>query len=167
MRWVSFGLGQLFWLTIVPFLYIFLYVPIIILIVFSFNSSSAPYAWTGSTLHWYQELLQSPEIIDATKTSFIVALCASMLSILLAVVWIYYSTYARIPISNKIFYSNLFVPEIIFALGLLIFFVYVHASLGLMTLILAHTVLGLGYAMPLLYGRYQELDPSIIEACSI
>lgn len=164
MRLFRFSFGNLLWVSFIPALYVFLYVPIIILIVFSFNNAGSLYQWEGFTLYWYKQLLQSPEVIDAAQTSFIVALCASMLSIALALIWIYYSAYARLPINNTVFFTNLFVPEIIFALGLLLFFVYVHAALGVLTLIIAHTVLGLGYAVPLLHGRYQELDTTLVEA---
>lgn len=63
-----------------------------------------------------------------------------------------------------IFYPNLVVPEIVVAVGLLSFFIFFNAPLGLTSLIVGHTLLGLGYAIPIIYGRFQTLDQRIIEA---
>jgi len=62
------------------------------------------------------------------------------------------------------FYGNLIIPETVLAVSLLSFFTMIHIPLGLITLVLAHTVLGLGFVIPVVYARFRELDPTLQEA---
>lgn len=149
----------------VSFVYLFIYLPIIVLIVFSFNSVAFPYRWVSFSTMWYQQLFNSPEILQAFKNSLIVASCSVLLSLTLGLLWVFYGVQSKLDRRwTSIFYVNLMVPEIILALGLLTLFTTCTISLGLVTLIAAHTVLGLGYTIPILSSRFYELDYSIIEA---
>lgn len=144
--------------------YLFLYVPILILILFSFNSVSFPYQWKSFSLSWYQELFSSLEIWQATKNSLIVASASVFFSLtfgLLSVVWI---TKKKMDATVNLFYGNVLVPEIVFAVGLLSFFVALSVPMGLAALTVAHTVLGFGYVIPFLYTRFNALDKRMIEA---
>lgn len=144
--------------------YTFLYAPIVVLIIFSFNSVAFPYRWVGFSTQWYVELFQSNEILQATKNSLIVACTSSLLSMLLALLFVFYGAQSKIRSSEFLFYINLMVPEIILALGLLILFTYCKVQLGLITLIAGHTVLGLGFAIPMISARFAEIDYSVVEA---
>jgi spermidine/putrescine transport system permease protein len=151
--------------TIVVFTYLFLYIPISILVIFSFNNGPFPAPWVGFTLHSYVELFQSSVIWHAFMNSIIVALSATALSLLLSLCLVYYGSITRSSYQLiKLFYGSVFVPEIVLAMGLLSLFSLFSVPLGLISLIVGHTVLGLGYAAPLIYGNYQLIDIKILEA---
>ena len=146
-------------------LYLFLYVPIIILVVFSFNTEPFPAPWSSFTLKWYRELWDAMQIWAALTNSIIVAVCATLLSILMAIALVYYMVHrSHAKRYVGLFYVNLTIPEIVLAVGLLSVFAGCSVPLGRMTLIVAHTVLGLGYTVPLIYAGYEALDHSLIEA---
>lgn len=143
--------------------YIFLYTPIIVMMVFSLNQSSLGYRWTGLTFDWYYEVFHSTEILTVLVNSLIVAGATVLLSVTMgtALCWALYRKF------NKLFYtfySSLIIPEIIIAVGLLSLFVLLSVPLGLTTLIVGHTLLGLGFVLPILYVRFAELDYRLIEA---
>lgn len=70
--------------------YLFLYVPIIVLVLFSFNSKSFPSPWDGFTLHWYNELFQSKDLWSAFSTSLTVSTLSTLLSLFMGICFIYY-----------------------------------------------------------------------------
>jgi spermidine/putrescine transport system permease protein len=132
--------------------------------IFSFNNVAFPYQWVGFTLKWYQELFQSPIVWDAFKNSLIVASSSMVLSLVMGVLLVFYSAQSRMHYATLLFYANLMIPEIVLAVGLLTLFTFFSVPLGLITLIVGHTVLGLGYVVPILAARFGEIDYSIIEA---
>ncbi len=146
------------------FSYLFLYIPIIILVVFSFNDSHFPYVWKGATLAWYRELWQSVEVWDAVKNSLTVACTASLLSLTLGILAILYVPRTLLSRATLLFYGTLAIPEIVLAVGLLSFFSFFSVPFGLTTLIVSHTLIGLGYVVPLIYARYSEIDYVLMEA---
>lgn len=147
--------------------YLFLYLPIIVLIIFSFNSGDS-YSWSGFTLQWYKELFHTREIWSAFTNSLIVGISAVSLSLILSVlmIWGLYQelTTQKIKYLISIFYITMIVPDIVIATSLLVFFYFFHVSFSLATLIVGHTILGLGFAVPIIYSRYQELDKRVVEA---
>jgi len=151
----------------VSLVYLFLYLPIIVLVVFSFNSGDS-YSWSGFTLQWYKELFQTKEIWSALINSLIVGISAVTLSVLLSVfmIWGLYQklTSQKINYLISIFYITMIVPDIVIATSLLVFFYFFHVSFSLATLIVGHTILGLGFAVPIIYSRYKELDKRVVEA---
>ncbi len=145
--------------------YLFLYLPIVILVIFSFNSVAFPAPWSGFSLKWYTELFSSPTIWQAFYNSLIVASCATFLSIAMGIGLVYYIVMGgRVNKLLFLFYANSIVPEIVLAVGLLSFYSLFSVPLGLISLIVAHTVLALGYVIPLIYTRYLGLDEGLNEA---
>ncbi len=145
--------------------YSFLYLPIIVLFVFSFNVDSFPSPWTEFSWKWYEELFRSPYIWNSFFNSLLVASFATLISLLLGVFLIFYVAQGgRIKQLLFLYYGNIVIPETVLAVALLGFFTLTAIPLGLITLILAHTVLGLGFSIPILYARYHELDKRITEA---
>lgn len=145
-------------------IYAFLYIPIIVLIAFSFNHAQFPAPWKEFTLMWYRELWVSSHLWHAVRNSLIVACGATALSILMGISLLYYSMYSsRVSKLMYLFYINLVIPEVVLAVGLLSLFVFFAVPLGLLTLIVAHTLLGIGYVIPILYVRFSSLDPALIE----
>lgn len=146
-------------------IYLFLYIPIVILVIFSFNSAPFPAPWTSFSLKWYHELFSSPHIWHAFGNSLIVALSATFLSITMGLGLIYFHIMGgRLNKLLLLFYANAVVPEIVLAVGLLSFYSFFSIPLGLISLIVAHTVLALGYVIPLVYTRFLALDYNIVEA---
>lgn len=145
--------------------YCFLYLPIIILLVFSFNSARFPSPWISFSWKWYDELFRSQYLWQSFTNSLCVASFSTLISLLLGVFLIFYVTQGG-KIKNYLFlyYGNLIIPETVLAVALLGFFTLLSIPLGLVTLILAHTILGLGFVIPITYARYLELDKKMIEA---
>lgn len=145
--------------------YLFLYVPILVLLIFSFNSERFPSPWTSFTFKWYKELFHSIYLWKAFANSLIVATFATLISLLAGIFLIYYVAQGgRIGKMLTLFYGNLIIPETVLAVSLLSFFSSIRIPLGLTTLILAHTVLALGLVIPILYARFKELDHRLTEA---
>ena len=144
--------------------YLFLYIPIFVLIGFSFNASEVPYQWGGFSLQWYQELFESVEVWDALHNSLIVALSAVFLSLTMGVLLVFYGKKSFLRRTYFLFYGGLAVPEIVCAVGLLSLFSFLSVSLGLVTLIVAHTMLGLGYVVPLMQASFAQIDNRLTEA---
>lgn len=155
----SFGVGM------VSAVYLFLYLPITVLIAFSFNSESFPSPWKSFTLKWYSELFHSIYLWDAFKISLIVAICSTLISLSVGIFLIFYAAQGgKIGKFLTLFYGNLIIPETVLAVGLLGFFTLCSIQLGLTTLIIAHSVLGLGFVVPITYMRFLEMDKRLSEA---
>jgi spermidine/putrescine transport system permease protein len=151
--------------TLVIFTYLFLYVPICVLLVFSFNSESFPSPWKSFSLKWYIELFESTYLWQSFLNSLIVAACSTMISLIMGIFLIFYAAQGgRIGKFLSLFYGNIVIPETVLAVSLLGFFTLMSIPLGLVTLVLAHTVLGLGFVIPIVYAKYIELDPKLTEA---
>lgn len=144
--------------------YTFLYIPLLVLVVFSFNSVAFPYEWHSFSLQWYKQLFYSADIWKAAGNSFIVAISAVVLSLTFSLFFVLWTFQARKQKYINIFYPIVVVPEIILAVGLLCFYVFFNIPLGLPSLIMGHTLLGFGYGVPLIYTRYKAMDKRIIEA---
>jgi len=149
---------------IVSSVYLFLYLPIMVLVAFSFNSNPLGYQWHGFTTHWYAELFASSEIWDALKNSLIIAGSAATITITMATSLVLAMKSRVLERVIPLFYANLAVPEIVLAIALLGLFFFFSISLGVTTLIAVHTLLGLGYAVPLIYTRFESIDRRFVEA---
>lgn len=150
------------WIALV---YAFLFIPMVVFFAFSFNNAPFPSPWTGWTTRWYHELFASSEIWQALSNSLIVSCAAVVLSSVMGVFFVYLAMQGgRIRFMLPHFYANLVLPEIVLSVGLLSLFAFIGIRLGMWALIIAHTVLGLGYVVPLVYDRYRELDYRLIEA---
>lgn len=144
-------------------LYLFLYIPIIIIVLFSFNNNKLGYYWTGFTTKWYSELLDATELWYALKNSLIIASASVFLSLVMGIM-IVYSFRKKFDAFFSLFYLSAMVPEIIIAVGLLSIFSFFIVPLGLNTLIVGHTLLGLGFMVPIIHARFNELDERLLEA---
>lgn len=146
--------------------YALLYVPIAVFFIFSFNNAPFPSPWAGFTLAWYKALLNESHIWIACYNSLLVSVSAVLLSTFLGLFLVFYAVHrgGRIERLLSYFYGNLIVPEIVFAVGILGLFTALAVPLGFVTLVIAHTVLGMGYVVPVVYSRYCELDYRLLEA---
>jgi len=153
--------------------YLFLYIPILVLIVFSFNSSRQDMVWSGFSLHWYSELLQDTEIISGFVLSLKIAVMAACGSVLLGTFAAYvldrYRHFAGRTLFNGMVNAPLVMPEVIIGLSLLLMLVSVEKLFGfpdrgMMTIWLGHTLLGMAYATVVVQSRLQEMSKSLEEA---
>ena len=142
---------------------IFLYLPIIILTIYSFNKGGFPAQWQGLSLCWYHDLFASVEIWRVFLNSVFVAFMAAFFSVTFGLMLVYGSRKFKTNIAS-FFYSNILVPDIVIAVGMLSLFSYFMVPLGLITLVIAHTLLGLGFTIPILKARLDELDSRLVEA---
>lgn len=148
--------------------YLFLYIPIIVLFAFSFNSKPFPATWDNFTIKWYQELFNSSELIESLLNSFLVAITSTAISLTMGVLLIFFrASGGKVSRFLPMFYGNLVIPETVLAVSLLTFFSIFSVPLGLPTVVVSHAVIGLGFVIPIVYTRYLELDPKLKEASLI
>jgi len=114
-------------------------------------------------LQWYKEALQDSTMWEALRNSLVVACSSVALSLMMGLLLVYYGK-SLLKRNFAFFYGTLIVPEIVLAVGLLTLFSFFSVSLGFTTLIAGHTVLGLGYTVPILYARFHELEYELTEA---
>jgi spermidine/putrescine transport system permease protein len=146
----------------------FLYVPIIVLIVFSFNSARIGAVWQGFTFNWYERMFSNRNILDAAITSLIVAAIATVgavvIGTLMALVMERYKFRGK-AIWDGLLYMPTVIPEVVAGVSLLLFFARVLSlERGLLTLIISH----IGFTMPFVYltvrARLADFDRSVEEA---
>jgi spermidine/putrescine transport system permease protein len=145
----------------------FFYLPIFVLILYSFNSSRFGGSWTGWSLYWYRQLYEQQEIWHALKNSLIIAVCATAASVVLgttaALALHRYSSRLQ-KFHYTMIYTPLVVPEILMGISLLLFFAAINLELGLFTIFLAHVTFCVSYVAMVILGRLQDFDYSIVEA---
>lgn len=144
--------------------YLFLYVPVFVIAMFSFNQSRYSVSWEGFSLKWYFALFSSPEILDALYVSLVVAICSMLLSILIGTSLVIASKWWRPWLAYVLFYPNIVLPDIALAIGILSIFAFFKIPLGYGSLIAGHTLIGLGFVVPIVRSRFVELDPLLTEA---
>ncbi|MES2933399.1 MAG: ABC transporter permease subunit [Pseudomonadota bacterium] len=153
--------------------YIFLYIPILVLIVFSFNSSSQNMIWSGFTLHWYADLLQDHEMIAGFMLSIKIAVLTAFSSVLLGTFAAFalnrYRRFTGRTLFSGMVNAPLVMPEVIIGLSLLLMLVSVQKIFGspergMLTIWIGHTLLGMAYAAVVVQSRLQEMSKSLEEA---
>ncbi|MBI3298809.1 MAG: ABC transporter permease [Elusimicrobia bacterium] len=145
----------------------FLYLPLLVLVAFSFNASRFGAAWTGFTWDWYAKLLADRKIMASTWNSTVVAAVstalATVLGTLAAVARGREATPAR-KAKDAFFYVPLLIPELMLAVGFLLFFGLFKADLGLLALIVAHTTLNVPIVWLIVKARLEKIDPRLEDA---
>ena len=153
--------------------YLFLYVPIIALVVFSFNDSPIPNVWRGFTLKWYAALAQDEEMLSglwlSLKIAFMTACGSVVLGTLAAFALVKYKRFTGRTLFSGMVNAPLVMPEVVVGLSLLLMLVSVQRALGfpergLMTIWLGHLLLGMAYATVVVQSRLQDLNPQLEEA---
>jgi spermidine/putrescine transport system permease protein len=150
------------------FVVVFLYAPIVILLIFSFNDASLPtFPLSGFTLHWYHEFLTNSELKSSLKTSAIVAALSSVGAVLLGIVSAIALVRHRFrgtgPVSALLL-SPLVIPYVVFGLALLLLFHTAGIQRSIYTVVIGHIVITLPYTILVLMPRLQQIDVSLEEA---
>jgi len=148
-------------------LYAFLYAPILIMVIFSFNDSRLLAVWRGFSLRWYEMLLADPTVWTAFYNSIWVALLTTVVSMVLgtmtAFVMIRYSFRGK-SILDSALYFPIVIPEITEALSLLLFYVFAGIALGALTVVIGHIAFSISYATIVIRARLVGFDRSVEEA---
>jgi len=146
---------------------LFFYLPLIILIIFSFNKSRTM-TWGGFSLHWYKELFfNSRTLWNSFLNSLTVALFSATVSTVvgtLGAIGIYWYNFRMKKLLQVAGFLPLILPEIIIGVSLLIFFAGIKLKLSLFTIFLAHTTFNIPFVLLMVMARLEEFDFSIIEA---
>ena len=148
-------------------IYLFLYLPIAILILYSFNQSKLNAVWTGFTFDWYFQLMQNSEVLEATRTSLIVALISTIAATMigtLAAVGMYRYKFRGKTALDAMLYLPIVIPEIVMGISLLALFAQLQVPLGYFTLIAAHITFSVPFVIVVVRARLAGFDRSIEEA---
>lgn len=145
----------------------FLYVPILMLVVYSFNDSRLNLYWTGFTTKWYGLLLKNEVLLRAFKNSLIVAGATTALSVFLGTTAAWLLHRYRFPARQTLgllIFIPMVMPEVLMGVSLLVLFVNLGLPLGYTTMIIAHTTFCFPFVLVGVQARLQGLDPSLEEA---
>lgn len=145
----------------------FLYVPIAVLVAYSFNESRLNIVWQGFTTRWYAEVAHNAPLLAALKNSLLIAGLTTFFSIVLgtAGAWLLYRYRFRgTRLIHALVSIPMIMPEIIIGISLLIFFTSVAMPLGFTTVVIAHVTFCFPFVLVAVQARLQGLDPSLEEA---
>ena len=146
---------------------LFLYLPIAIVVVYSFNASTLVMAWGGWSLRWYKGLTANADLLDASLVSLAIALSATAATVvgtLAAIVLTRVRRFRGRMAFAGLVYAPLVMPDIIIGIALLLLFVAVDADRGIWTIAVAHTVLTMSFAAVVVQARLSTFDTSLEEA---
>jgi spermidine/putrescine transport system permease protein len=146
---------------------LFFYLPILVLVLDSFNASRFAGQWGGWSLRWYARLFREPAIWNALRNTLIVAFSATIAASVLgtAAAFALHRWRSRLQqVHYALIYTPLVIPEILMGMSLLLFFVALHAQLGLFTIFLAHVTFCVSYVAMVVLARLQDFDFAVIEA---
>jgi spermidine/putrescine transport system permease protein len=145
--------------------YVFLYVPILVLIVLSFNKSGLPTAWTGFSTEWYGKLIANPKILSAAGNSLIVAVASTIISTAIGTLLAMGLEESKSnPWLDALVAAPMIIPDIVLAIALLSFYTLLNMSLGLHSIVLSHAVFNIAFVCMVVRTRLKNFDRSIVEA---
>jgi len=146
----------------------FLYLPMVILVIYSFNSSKLVTVWAGFSTKWYGELMRNEAFLDAAWVTIKVAVLSStfatVLGTLAAYVLVRAGRFWGRTLFSGMIYAPLVMPEVITGLSLLLLFIGIGLDRGVMTIVLAHTTFSMCYVSVVVSSRLATFDMSLEEA---
>ena len=146
----------------------FLYLPMIILVIYSFNASRLVTVWAGFSTQWYGELLRNEEFLNAAWVTLKVAVFSSTIATVLGTMAAYVLVRAGRVSGRTLFsgmiYAPLVMPEVITGLSLLLLFIGIGLDRGVLTIVLAHTTFSMCYVSVVVSSRLISFDRSLEEA---
>ena len=149
------------------FVLLFFYLPIAVLVLFSFNESKLNIVWTGFTLDWYASLWHDTVLVRALQNSLIVAVFTTLISLVLgtAGAWLLHRyRYRAASLLETLAFLPMIVPEVILGVSLLILFVTIGVQLGYTTIVISHVTFCFPFVMASVQARLAGLDPALEEA---
>ena len=146
----------------------FLYIPILLLVIYSFNEGPNVAIWTGWSTKWYKSVFNNEQLMDAAWVTFLIAAMSATLATILgtmaAITLNRYGNYRGSTLFNGMVYAPLVMPEIILGLALLLLFVAIGFERGFWTIMLAHTTFTLCFVAVVVQSRLVTFDRSLEEA---
>ncbi|MDF2502719.1 MULTISPECIES: ABC transporter permease subunit [Clostridium] len=149
------------------FIFAFLYIPIIVIIVYSFNASKSNAVWTGFTFDWYKRLINDDDVLIAIKNSLTIAFFSTILSAIIGTIGaigLHKYKFKGKGVVNLLLYIPIVIPEIIMGISLLVYFSMLQMTFGIFTLVLAHTTFCMPFVLINVRARLSGFDSSIEEA---
>ncbi|BBC42104.1 spermidine/putrescine ABC transporter permease PotC [Photobacterium damselae subsp. piscicida] len=160
-------MGRLFKFSFMSVVYAFLYTPIIILIVNSFNASKFGMKWDGFTFKWYEQLVTNDSLMQAAGHSITIAVfsatAAALIGSLTAVALFRYQFKGKKFVTSMLFIVMMS-PDIVMAISLLALFLLMGAELGFLTLLLSHITFCLPFVVVTIYSRLKGFDVKMLDA---
>ena len=154
--------------TSLTFGFAFLYLPLVILVIYSFNASKLVTVWAGFSTKWYGRLLENEAFLDAAWVTLKVGLISSTLATILGTLAAYVLIRAGRFLGRTLFsgmiYAPLVMPEVITGLSLLLLFIGIGLDRGVFTIILAHTTFSMCYVSVVVSSRLASFDRALEEA---
>lgn len=155
-------------LTSITFGFAFLYIPILLLVIFSFNESKLVTVWAGWSTKWYSALLENQALKDAAwvtiRVGLVSATVATALGTLAAITLVRMGRFSGRTLFSGMIFAPLVMPEVIIGLSLLLLFVAMGLDRGFWTITLAHITFTMCYAAVVVQARLQDFDKSVEEA---
>ena len=154
------------WRVILISVFGFLYLPIAVLVMLSFNDSGLPTAWSGFSTRWYASLFANKDILHAAWNTLVVAVFATLISTVLGTM-LALGMEARRRKSNSLealAFAPMVIPDIVLAVALLSFLTRLNITLGLHTIVLAHVIFDLAFVCSVVRARLKSFDYSLVEA---
>lgn len=151
----------------VGLVFIFLYLPIIILVIYSFNSSKMNILFENFTFFWYKNLFQNTNLIEAFTNTIIIALSSTIISTIIgtiSAVGLHKYNFPLKNIINKLIYIPIIIPEIVLGISLLSIYTLMRLELGMVTLILSHIAFSIPYVIVSVRSTLSSLPPNYEEA---
>ena len=145
----------------------FLYLPLLILALYSFNESRINAVWSGFTFDWYLSLFKNRRVLEALTNSLIVAVASTLVSTILgttAAIALNKYQYKYKNVINGLLYLPILIPEIVMGLSLLVLFSQAHIPLGKTSLILAHITFGVSFVVITVNARLEGMRPELEQA---
>jgi spermidine/putrescine transport system permease protein len=144
--------------------YAFLYVPLAIVVAYSFNDSRLNAEWVGFTLDWYRKLAANDEMQQAAVNSLLIGLSASLVATVLGTMAGVAMHRHRLVLLPVLVLTPIAIPEILMGVSLLIFFVLLNFTLGLVSVAIAHIAFCIGFVAIVVRARLAGMDESLTEA---
>jgi spermidine/putrescine transport system permease protein len=148
-------------------IYLFLYAPLFVLMAFSFTPSEYSVRWEGFTWRWYQAVWQNQHIQEALLVSLMVTIPAVLIATAIGTITALALHRARFPgkaLLQSLLYIPLIMPSLVIGIALLLFFVAIDLTLGVLTIVLAHVAFSVPLTTLVILARMQRLDPTLEEA---
>ena len=163
-----------FLLSILVFGYAFLYIPMVVVVLFSFNKSRLVSTWSGFSLKWYEKLFSNEQILNAAWLSIKIALTTSFIAVVIgttaAIVMVRFKSFKGRSFFNSLVTAPLIMPDIMVGVALLLLFVSLFqligwpATRGATTITIGHSTIAIAYVILIVRARLADFDYSIEEA---
>ena len=148
-------------------LFVFMYAPLLVVIVYSFTPTEYGVSWQGFTLKWYQAVLANENIKHALKVSLMVAIPTVLISTAIGTITAFtlyrYKFFGR-ALYQGILYIPLIMPDLIIGVSLLLFYTFLNLELGVFTILLAHISFSIPLTTRVIIARMQRIDRSLEDA---